>query len=383
MNFIKMERCMLGICFLNGLCFYAPVALLVRTQMGITVSQFFVIEIILSLSILLLEVPAGFLADRIGYKRTMVLSQGLMVVARLLLLTARNFPLFALEAVVEGLVISLSSGTESAYLYSYSQGENYALLNSRLGRAGTVGFLVSTLSYPVILNLTSISGLVAATCVSTFLSFLLTLTLPKEQETARKEEQKVNIHLPNGSWPFFLILSAISMSYLIFNFFSAVKVERMGLPYEAMTWIILGYSAVELLAPAIIKRIWAAAYFKAMVLLLALCAVSFCGIFLLDSLWCSILLLTITLPLSILSVLTDELLNEHVDHHGLEKHRATVLSIFSMSRSILEIVFLALSAMIAEGEGNIAFAFIAAYLGIAFLITLLWKKLEGTSRNTL
>ena len=201
MNFIKMERCMLGICFLNGLCFYAPVALLVRTQMGITVSQFFVIEIILSLSILLFEVPAGFLADRIGYKRTMVLSQGLMVVACLLLLTARNFPLFALEAVVEGLVISLSSGTESAYLYSYSQGEDYALLNSRLGRAGTVGFLVSTLSYPVILNLTSISGLVAATCVSTFLSFLLTLTLPKEQETARKEEQKVNIHLPTAAGP--------------------------------------------------------------------------------------------------------------------------------------------------------------------------------------
>ena len=28
--------------FLNGLCFYAPVALLVRTQNGISVSQFFI-----------------------------------------------------------------------------------------------------------------------------------------------------------------------------------------------------------------------------------------------------------------------------------------------------------------------------------------------------
>jgi len=59
---------LLFISLLNGLCFYAPVALLVRTQNGISVSQFFVLQMILSISIFLSEIPAGFLSDKIGYK---------------------------------------------------------------------------------------------------------------------------------------------------------------------------------------------------------------------------------------------------------------------------------------------------------------------------
>ena len=160
------------------------------------------------------------------------------------------------------------------------------------------------------------------------------------------------------------------MSYLVFNFFSAVKVERMGLPYEALTWIILAYSVVELLAPAIVARIRAASYPKAVVLLLVLLALSFGGIFLLDSLWCTALLITLTLPLNILSTLTDELLNEHVVRHGLGENRATVLSLFNMGNSVLEMAFLGLSAVIAENEGNIAFLFIAIYLVIAAITAL-------------
>lgn len=380
MHYHRMKLCLTAIRFLDGLCFYAPVALLVRTQMGITVSQFFTLQLILSLSILLFEVPAGYLSDRIGYRKTMAISQGLMVLARLLLLTARNYPMFALEALVEGLVISLSSGTESAYLYSFCQGEDYALLSSRLGRAGTVGFLVSTVSYSVILSLTSISGLVAATCIPTALSFLLTLTLPKEQENKKEEALKTKIRLPRGSVPFFVLLSAISMAYLVFNFFSAVKVERMGLPYESLTWIILAYSAVELLAPGILRRIRIRAYSKAVTTLLALSGLVFLGIFLLDSIWCTALLVVLPLVLNLVSTLADELLNEHVDRNGLGSHRATVLSVFNMGNSLLEIGFLALSAVIAENEGNTAFAFIALFLGAAAAMSLIHSRIPRQNR---
>lgn len=37
--------------FLNGLVFYAPVALLVRTNAGVTMTQFFVLQAILSLTV--------------------------------------------------------------------------------------------------------------------------------------------------------------------------------------------------------------------------------------------------------------------------------------------------------------------------------------------
>ena len=43
----RMKRSLLLLNFLNGLVFYAPVSLLVRTQMGITVSQVFWLQAVL------------------------------------------------------------------------------------------------------------------------------------------------------------------------------------------------------------------------------------------------------------------------------------------------------------------------------------------------
>ena len=57
------------------------------------------------------------LTDRIGYKRSLVLSQSLLLLARSLLFVSflcKNPVLFAIEAAVEGLSYCFSSGTDSA-----------------------------------------------------------------------------------------------------------------------------------------------------------------------------------------------------------------------------------------------------------------------------
>lgn len=350
------------ISFLNGLCFYAPVALLVRTQGGISISQFFTLQMILSIGIFLTEIPAGSLSDRIGYKNTMVLSQTLLFAARLLLLLSDRFWLFALEAVAEALSISLSSGTESAYIYSYCQGEDYALFNSKLSRAGTVGFLFSTLSYPLLLRLFGISGLVAATCLTTLLSLLVTMLLPKEADGSSPQAQTLHrISLPKRDWIFFALLSAVSVAYLVFNFFCSVKVTRIGFHYESLTFVILGYSAVELLAPTIIHHIPGEQYHRTVAVFFALLSAAFYGLYALDHLFSLLLMLLIPLLLSIVSTLSSELINRRIDQHGLSEKRATILSIFNIGNSVLEIVFLAVSALLSNSDGNSAFLFVAAY----------------------
>ncbi len=99
--------------FCDGLVFFAPVSLLVRTTAGVSVGQFFLLQVVLSAVNLATELPAGRLTDRIGYRNTIVLSEGLLLLARGLLLAAflgRSLPLFALEAAVEGLAVSFSIG---------------------------------------------------------------------------------------------------------------------------------------------------------------------------------------------------------------------------------------------------------------------------------
>jgi len=64
----KFADCYDMICLFGGLVFFAPVALLVRTQAGVSESEFFLLQALLSCITALGEVPFGHITDKIGYK---------------------------------------------------------------------------------------------------------------------------------------------------------------------------------------------------------------------------------------------------------------------------------------------------------------------------
>ena len=74
--------------FMNGLVFFSPIALLVRTAAGVSVNDFFILQALLSISVFFLEIPTGKLSDKLGHKSTLVLSQIMLLSARILLLVA-------------------------------------------------------------------------------------------------------------------------------------------------------------------------------------------------------------------------------------------------------------------------------------------------------
>ena len=78
----------------GGLIFYAPVALLVRTRMGITYSQFFLLQAVLSISIFIFEVPCGYITDKIGYLFTYFLNCFFYFSQEFLMFAEEDFSLF-------------------------------------------------------------------------------------------------------------------------------------------------------------------------------------------------------------------------------------------------------------------------------------------------
>ena len=60
---------MYAIALLQGMVFYGPVATLYRQASGISVFQITLIESISYILCILFELPWGFVADRIGYKK--------------------------------------------------------------------------------------------------------------------------------------------------------------------------------------------------------------------------------------------------------------------------------------------------------------------------
>lgn len=249
--------------FFRGLHFFAPVALLIRTQAGLSLSQFFTLQAILSLIIFVGEVPGGFLTDRIGYKKTLILSNTLSLAAKALLLAAflaGSWILFVIEVIVEGCSWFLNSGTFDAYVYSQYSEDEYLPKMARLGNIGEVGFILSTLTYAGLFRWGGIPLLIVTTIAFNSVGVIILCFIPKDVSHPASSDSPV----PDGtgSKPHYTlrdffsdsrvitgILFGASTSILsvVVNFFYVDKLVSCALPEELMSAIIIGYTLVGLL----------------------------------------------------------------------------------------------------------------------------------------
>ena len=246
--------------FAGGLVFFAPVALLVRTRAGLSLERFFALQAVLSLVIFLLEIPAGRLTDRVGYRNTLVLSAWTLLLARGLLLVAfltRSYALFLLEALAEGLSACLSSGTVSAYLYRLDDGDGYVVRMARIENCGTAGFIVSTVAYAGLYRLWGLTGLLVATALAGTVGAAASLGLEGETRPSPQSTPEARPRLGPKPADGLIVatLACSGLAFILINFFYVDKLQGLGIPEEWMTAVILGYSALQLLAERILKAI--------------------------------------------------------------------------------------------------------------------------------
>ena len=140
------------ITFLQGMVFYAAVATLYRQAAGLSVFAITAIEgISVGLS-LLLEVPWGRIADRIGYRRTLIVCNALFVVTKIIFWKADGFAGFLAERLLLAAVISGISGVDAAMLYLSAPPEDAQRHEGWYAAAGEAGVLLSGLLYTFLLS---------------------------------------------------------------------------------------------------------------------------------------------------------------------------------------------------------------------------------------
>ena len=352
--------------FFDGLVFFAPVSLLVRTSAGVTVSQFFLLQAAVSCTVLAAELPAGRLTDRIGYRSTIVLCEGGFLLARALLLAAFlrcSLPLFVLEAAVEGLAVSFESGTRSAYLYLTTPPEVYLTRTARVENWGTAGFIASTVCYAGLYAVWGLTGLLAATVCTSALAFLSALTLPQEPAHAASPAAELRpaaglLRALRGRKALVLIaaLAAVSMGQLLVNFFYADKLLACGLREEWMTPLILGYSALGLLCEPVLARIPAGRQAAALAGFFLSAGAAMTGLGAVRAAGPAVgLMLALPLLLRVPACLLERFENDLVDELGEGGRRAELLSAFNMSGSAFEVAFLVGSAALAAAGPAVCF----------------------------
>src|SRR5690606_18965338 len=100
------------------------------TGRGLSFDQVMWLGAIYAGVVILVEVPTGALADRIGRRQSMMAGALAMVAACLVAYRADGFAQFALSEALAALSMSLCSGADSAYLFdllgSHGRAHEYA-----------------------------------------------------------------------------------------------------------------------------------------------------------------------------------------------------------------------------------------------------------------
>ena len=132
-----------GISLLQGMVFYGPVATLYRQAAGLGIFHITLIESVSLALMILLEVPWGWLADRIGYRRTMLICCFLYFISKIVFWQAEGFSGFLLERILLSVVCAGLSGVDAGMLYLSCKDQDSHRIFSIYENLGQLGLLAA------------------------------------------------------------------------------------------------------------------------------------------------------------------------------------------------------------------------------------------------
>ena len=138
-----------AVLFLQGMVFYSPVATLYRQESGLDLVQIGGIESFSLALMLLLELPWGWLADRLGHRRTIVLCAFVFAASKVVFWRAETFAAFLAERALLAVSLSGLSGCDSAFLFACCRDGGHRRAYALSQAVQTLGVLAASLSWPL------------------------------------------------------------------------------------------------------------------------------------------------------------------------------------------------------------------------------------------
>ncbi len=156
---------------------FVPIFMLFQADRGLTFFERLTLGGLYSAVVIVVEIPTGVFADRLGRRRSMMLGALMMVASCLVATVAHDFTTFAVAEILAAISMALCSGADSAYLFDllrehgreheYSRRESAASAWHLIGCAfafaggGLLAQIDFALPYFVTAGVASIAALVA------------------------------------------------------------------------------------------------------------------------------------------------------------------------------------------------------------------------------
>lgn len=233
-----------AIALLQGFLFYAPISTLYRQANGVTIFQITLIESISLTVSLAMELPWGWIADRIGYRNTLVICHFLYFISKIVFWQADGFAWFLAERLLLSVVLSGLSGCDSAFLFLSMGGKDCPAEESRrvfgLWEAlNTAGLVLACAAFSLFIRddyrlsaLLSVGSYGAAFLLSLFLR-----PVPPESAVPRpKARELAGLLLRDRRFLLFLLGAALlaESRQTITVFLNQLQYLRGGIPPAAM-----------------------------------------------------------------------------------------------------------------------------------------------------
>ena len=330
--FKRNLRCMYVIALLQGMVFYGPIATLYREAQGVSIAQITLIESISLALCILLEVPWGILADKLGYKNTMVACCFLYFLSKLVFWQAADFGGFLLERILLSVVTAGLSGVDSSILYLSCGGQDSQKVFGLYNSLQTAGLLAAALIFSLFVGDNyALAGLLTVFSYGAAALCALGLTEVKSPApfSARLTLDVLRQTLSDRRLLLFLLAGALltEAHQTITTFLNQLQYARCGLPDEAIGLIYIAATVAGMagICSARLTR-WAGARGAALL---------FYGGGILA---CIVLALTISplpsvcaiLGLRLCSTLFQPLFMDLQNRQVATSHRATALSVHAM-----------------------------------------------------
>ena len=364
--------------FLQGMVFYGAISTLYRQARGVTIFQITLIESISYALCIALEVPWGVVADRIGYKRTMVVCCWLYFLSKIIFWQASDFGSFLAERVLLSVVIAGLSGVDTSILYLCAGPENSQHVFGVYESLGMAGLLTASAVYTLFVGenyrlaalLTVFSYGAAA-----LLSLGLTEVHPAPAQAKERESFAATLRSTLTTPGLLVFLLAVGLLTEVHQtvtvFLNQLQYERCGMDSTAIGAV---YIAATLLG---LCGVWSAAFTRRTGARRA--AVLFC---LVPALACAVLVATDRAVLSVGGIWLLQLSNSLFQPFQTQlqnrqvrtRNRATALSIHAMIIDGVAIVGNLAFGALAQWDLRLAFGFGAAAGLTALGLLVCWRR---------
>ena len=213
-------------------------------QRGMTIQMVVYTEIIYAVTVVLLEIPTGIIADKWGRKRLIIVDAFLGCCELLILIYATGFRHFAAAIFLAGIGRAAGSGSENALLYDslLSNGEEQSF-EKCLGRLNALDFIaaiVAALSGSLMAGWRGFELNYWISCVSMLISLCISFTLVEPEVRSRtdvpvpiKEYVVASVSFFRSNHGVCLILLSAMIAGSAMNFideFWQLYASRLGIP---------------------------------------------------------------------------------------------------------------------------------------------------------